>query len=170
MIAAQQRRRQAPARAIEAGRQLADAGTVAIVTGQQAGLFGGPLFTLLKALTAIKLAEQVSREHHVPAIAVFWVEAEDHDWNEVRSCTVFDDQLEPRDVSLPARPAADPVPVANVILDASIGQIIDDLAHILPATEFTPALIAQLRTRMHPASGWRTRLRAGSNACSARAA
>ena len=105
---------------------------MAIVTGQQAGLFGGPLFTLLKALTAIKLAEQVSREHHVPAIAVFWVEAEDHDWNEVRSCTVFDDQLEPRDVSLPARPAADPVPVANVILDASIGQIIDDLAQHRP--------------------------------------
>jgi bacillithiol biosynthesis cysteine-adding enzyme BshC len=153
VIAAQQRRRQAPARALDAGRQLADAGTVAIVTGQQAGLFGGPLFTLLKALTAIKLAEQVSREHHVPAIAVFWVEAEDHDWNEVRSCAVFDDQLEPRDVSLPARPAADPVPVANVILDASIGQTIDDLAQIVPATEFTPALVAQLRDAYAPGVG-----------------
>jgi bacillithiol biosynthesis cysteine-adding enzyme BshC len=153
VIAAQQRRRQAPARAIDAGRQLADAGTVAIVTGQQAGLFGGPLFTLLKALTAIKLAEQVAREHHVPAIAVFWVEAEDHDWNEVRSCAVFDDQLEARDVSLPARPAADPVPVANVILDESIGQIIDDLAHIVPSTEFTPALVAQLRAAYAPGVG-----------------
>jgi bacillithiol biosynthesis cysteine-adding enzyme BshC len=153
VIAAQQRRRQAPPRAIEAGRQLADAGTVAIVTGQQAGLFGGPLFTLLKALTAIKLAEQVRRQHHVPAIAVFWVEAEDHDWNEVRSCAVFDDQLQPHDVSLPARPAADPVPVANVILDASISQIIDDLGHILPATEFTPTLIAQLRDAYAPGVG-----------------
>ncbi len=153
VIAAQQRRRQAPARALDAGRQLADPGTVAIVTGQQAGLFGGPLFTLMKALTAIKLADQVSREHHVPTIAVFWVEAEDHDWNEVRSCTVFDDQLEPRDVSLPARPAVDPVPVANVILDASIGQIIDDLARIVPPTEFTPALIAQLRDAYAPGRG-----------------
>lgn len=153
VIAAQQRRRAAPARAIEAGRRLADAETVAIVTGQQAGLFGGPLFTLMKALTAIKLADQVARDHHVPAIAVFWVEAEDHDWNEVRSCAVFDDQLEPRDLSLPARPAVDPVPVASVILDASIGQVIDDLARIVPATEFTPALIAQLRDAYAPGRG-----------------
>jgi bacillithiol synthase len=153
VIAAQQRRRQAPPRAIEAGRLLADAGTVAIVTGQQAGLFGGPMFTLLKALTAIKLAEQISREHHLPAIAVFWVEAEDHDWNEVRSCTVFDDQLEPRDISLPGRPAADPVPVATVILDASISQIVDDLAHIVPSTEFTPALVAELRDAYAPGVG-----------------
>ena len=59
--------------------------TVAIVTGQQAGLFGGPLFTLYKGLTAAKLAAQVASEHGVPAVAVFWVEAEDHDWDEVAS-------------------------------------------------------------------------------------
>ena len=67
-------------------RQLADPQTVAVVTGQQAGLFGGPLFTLLKALTALKLAAQVTREHQVPRVAVFWIDAEDHDWDEVRAC------------------------------------------------------------------------------------
>ena len=43
------------------------------------------MFTLLKALTPIRLAERVE-EHGVPAVAVFWIEAEDHDWDEVRSC------------------------------------------------------------------------------------
>ena len=100
IIARQQESRQAPPRAREAGRLLADRRTVAVVTGQQAGLFGGPLFTLLKALTALKLAEQVARDHGVPAVAIFWIDAEDHDWEEVRSCTVFDSQLTPRTVSL----------------------------------------------------------------------
>ena len=63
---------------------LRDPQTVAIVTGQQAGLFGGPLFTLLKALTAVRLAERVRSEHGVPAVAIFWIDAEDHDWDEVK--------------------------------------------------------------------------------------
>ncbi len=153
VVAAQQRRRHAPAPAIEAAARLAGAGTVAVVTGQQAGLFGGPLFTLLKALTALKLADQVSREHHVPAVAIFWVEAEDHDWNEVRSCTVFDGQLEPQDVGVPARAATDPVPVADIPLDGSVRDVIDELARLLPPTAFTPALIEQLRDAYSPGIG-----------------
>ena len=99
VVAAQQERRQAPRRARDAAALLADRRTVAVVTGQQAGLFGGPVFTLLKALTALKLAEQVSRDHHAPAVAVFWIDAEDHDWEEIRSCTVYDADLAPRTVS-----------------------------------------------------------------------
>jgi bacillithiol biosynthesis cysteine-adding enzyme BshC len=145
VIAGQQERRQAPARAREAGRLLADRRTVSIVTGQQAGLFGGPLFTLLKALTALKLAEQVTRDHNVPAVAVFWIDAEDHDWEEVRSCTVFDDQLTPRTVSLPARPGAEPAPVATVRLDHTIADTLSELERVLPDTEFRESLLARLR-------------------------
>jgi bacillithiol biosynthesis cysteine-adding enzyme BshC len=152
VVATQQRRRQAPSRAIDAGERLADAGTVAVVTGQQAGLFGGPLFTLLKAVTALKLADQVTREHKVPAVAIFWVEAEDHDWNEVRSCTVFDASLEPRDVALPAR-SAEPTPVASILLEDSIRDVIEELSRTLPSTEFTPALLEQLRDAYAPGGG-----------------
>jgi bacillithiol biosynthesis cysteine-adding enzyme BshC len=153
VIAEQQRRRQAPSRAIEAGERLADARTVAVLTGQQAGLFGGPLFTLLKALTALKLASQVSHDHEVPGVAVFWVEAEDHDWNEVRSCTVFDAHLDPREVALPARAAEAATPVASILLEDSIREVIDELGRILPSTEFTPALLEQLRAAYSPGVG-----------------
>jgi bacillithiol biosynthesis cysteine-adding enzyme BshC len=153
VIAAQQERRQAPAYAREAGRLLADRRTVAVVTGQQAGLFGGPLFTLLKALTALKLAEQVSRDHHVPAVAVFWIDAEDHDWEEVRSCTVFDETLTPRTVSLQGRPGAEPAPVATVRLDHSIIDVLAEIEGVLPPTEFRPAIMEGLRRAYTPGVG-----------------
>ena len=145
VIAAQQERRGAPPEARQAAAQLADSGTVAIVTGQQAGLFGGPLFTLLKALTALKLAEQVARDHNVPTVAVFWIDAEDHDWEEVRSCTVFDGEWAPKSVSLPARPNADPSPVATIQLDQHVSKAIDELAALLPPTPFRDSVLDGLR-------------------------
>lgn len=153
VIAAQQERRQAPAQARAAGALLADRRTVAIVTGQQAGLFGGPVFTLLKALTALKLAEQVARDHQVPAIAVFWIDAEDHDWEEIRSCTVYDSDLAPRTVSLPPRPGVDPAPVATVRLDESILTALDELEHLLPTSDFRAWLVAGLRRAYTPGVG-----------------
>jgi bacillithiol synthase len=154
VLADQQERRDAPARAREAARLLADPRTVTLVTGQQAGLFGGPLFTLLKALTALKLAEKVSREQGVPVVAIFWIDAEDHDWNEVRSCTVFDEALGTHTISLPARTAsADPVPVATVKLDSAISAALDELERVLPPTEFRAGLLADLRDAYSPGTG-----------------
>jgi len=153
IISTQQRRREAPARAIEATGQLADPRAVTVVTGQQAGLFGGPLFTLLKALTAIKLAELVSHAYHVPVVPIFWIDAEDHDWDEVRSCAVFDGDLEPRTVSLPPHGPGDAAPVASVRLDESVVTALDELERILPATEFKGALLAGLRQAYTPGAG-----------------
>ncbi len=145
LLEAQQTRRGAPQAAIDAARKLADPKTVAVLTGQQAGLFGGPFFTLLKALTALKLADQVSREHGVPAVAIFWIDAEDHDWDEVRSCAVYDSTLAAHNVALPGRPVADHAPVATVSLDSSITTALDELEQLLPPTEFREQVMADLR-------------------------
>lgn len=140
----QQERRDAPEAAREAARRLADQRTVAVVTGQQAGLFGGPLFTLLKALTAIKLADRVSRDHGVPVVPIFWVESEDHDWAEVASCSVLDGDMEPRRITLGTPPGAGEGPVASVALDPSIYAAIDQLMATLPKTDFSDELSAKL--------------------------
>ena len=153
IIAAQQQRRGAPSAAQRAAGSLADPKTVAVVTGQQAGLFGGPLFTLFKALTALKLAREVSHRHEVPVVAVFWIDAEDHDWNEVRTCTVLDEAMAPRRVALPPRASAAPVPVASVRLDDSVAAAIDELEAALPATEFRAGLISGLRDAYAPGVG-----------------
>jgi bacillithiol biosynthesis cysteine-adding enzyme BshC len=153
VIAGQHQRRGAPPRAVEAGLQLADPRTVAILTGQQAGLFGGPMFTLLKALTALKLADQVSRDHHVPAVAIFWIDAEDHDWEEVRSCAFFDSDLAVGTVALPSHPGAEASPVATVRLDASVVGALDELERRLPTSEFRDTLVAGLRRAYTPGVG-----------------
>ena len=64
-------------------------GSVAIVTGQQAGLFTGPLYTIHKALTVIKLAACL-REQGIEAVPVFWIASEDHDYEEVNHTRLVD--------------------------------------------------------------------------------
>ncbi len=64
-------------------------GAVAVVSGQQVGLFGGPAYAVYKAVTAIRLAEELS-EAGIPAVPVFWMATEDHDLDEVRHVTWFD--------------------------------------------------------------------------------
>ncbi len=153
VLQAQLTRRGAPAEAVTAAERLRDPGTVAVVTGQQAGLFGGPLFTLLKALTAIRLARRVSDEQGVPAIAIFWIDAEDHDWDEVKSCGVIDADMKLAEVTLPTLPGAGEGPVARVRLDTTAATAIDQLAALLSPTEFTPQLLDDLRAAYAPGAG-----------------
>jgi bacillithiol biosynthesis cysteine-adding enzyme BshC len=127
--------------------------TVAVITGQQAGLFGGPLFTLLKALTTIRLAEQVRAEHGVPTVAVFWIDAEDHDWDEVKTCSVLDTDMKPVAIAAGDPPHAHAGPVARVRLDESVNAAVSALEAALPGTEFTSWMLEVLRRAYAPGTG-----------------
>jgi bacillithiol biosynthesis cysteine-adding enzyme BshC len=153
VVAAQQARRDAPQAARDAAARLASPDTVAIVTGQQAGAFGGPLYTLLKAITAIQLARRAAAEHGVPAVPVFWVEADDHDWAEVASCTVLDADLHPRTITLPPPDGAGGRPVGALTLDARVEQTVDELRRALAPTEFTDAVAADLSRAYRAGAG-----------------
>ncbi|MEO8198489.1 MAG: bacillithiol biosynthesis BshC [Thermoanaerobaculia bacterium] len=73
-------------RAAELAAKLADPKTAVVVGGQQTGLFGGPLLALVKAATATRYAEALEAAGR-PAVAIFWMATEDHDWAEVESAT-----------------------------------------------------------------------------------
>ncbi|HYP07604.1 MAG TPA: bacillithiol biosynthesis cysteine-adding enzyme BshC [Bryobacteraceae bacterium] len=73
---------------------LSRPGAVTVVTGQQVGLFSGPAYTLYKALTAARLAEQLS-QRGTPAVPVFWLATEDHDFAEVNHAWSFDRATRP---------------------------------------------------------------------------
>lgn len=67
--------------------KLADPACRVVVTGQQPGLLGGPLYALVKAVAAVRLCEQLEATG-VPAVAVYWVATEDHDWAEATQVVV----------------------------------------------------------------------------------
>src|SRR5882724_9826197 len=69
----------APSASLE---RLAQPDTVAVVTGQQVGLFSGPSYTIYKLLHAVRLAEWLTA-NGIPAVPVFWLATEDHDFAEV---------------------------------------------------------------------------------------
>ena len=153
VIAAQQAERNAPAASRESAARLADPATRVIITGQQAGLFGGPLFTLLKAITTMKLAAKVQREHRVAVVPVFWSDAEDHDWLEVSGCTVLDSEFAATTIRLADLPGAGAQPIARLTLTDAIHTALDQLSAALPDSEFKSDLLAQLRAAYTPGRG-----------------
>jgi len=104
--------RNSPSKSLE---RLAQPGTVAVVTGQQVGLFSGPAYTVYKALHAAKLAQWLSA-NGIPAVPVFWLATEDHDFAEVNHVWVFDSGHHPHKLEM--RRTASSQPVGDVTLVA----------------------------------------------------
>ena len=145
--------RGAPQEARTAARRLADPSAIAVLVGQQAGLFGGPLYILLKAVTAIQMARRLEEEHRVPAVPVFWVDSEDHDWAEVRTATVLDEHFTPLPVTAHDVPGAGRHPVASLVLGSDIGAACSQLEQTLAPSEFTADTLAVIRAWYRPGSG-----------------
>jgi bacillithiol biosynthesis cysteine-adding enzyme BshC len=149
-LADQLERRGAPPEARRAAQSLRAEATVAVVTGQQAGTFGGPLYTLLKAVTSIQIARRVEREHKIPVVPVFWVDAEDHDWEEIRTASALDADYHLVEISLHSVPGAGTQPVGSLTFDGDVSRALAELERTLPPTEFTADLTATLGRRYRP--------------------
>jgi bacillithiol biosynthesis cysteine-adding enzyme BshC len=129
--------------------RLRESDCVAVVSGQQAGLFTGPLYTIYKALSAVKLAGCLT-QRGTPAVPVFWIATEDHDFEEVATAELIgcDCKLAPVHASTAMHKEGDPV--GRVTLDESINETIDSLLEILPKTEFTQDVEKLIRNAWQP--------------------
>jgi len=114
---------------------LRDPETIAVVSGQQAGLFTGPLYTIYKALSAVKLAGCL-RQRNTKAVPVFWMAAEDHDFAEVAFAEFIGRDCQLKQVVVDQNVHQEAHPVGHVVLDESITSVIDELFELLPASEF----------------------------------
>ena len=129
--------------------RLEAADCVAVVTGQQAGLFSGPLYTIYKALSAVKLAECLS-QRGLKAVPVFWIATEDHDFAEVAWVELINRDCGLEKVNVPDEIHTDGVPVGQVNLDGSISAVVDSLLKLLPANEFSDDVEKLLRDSYAP--------------------
>ena len=121
--------------------------SAAVVTGQQVGLFTGPIYTLLKALSTVQLAEQLSRETGRPVVPVFWLGGEDHDFEEI-SQVVLLRRNEAVTLRYDGEPVADDAntgPVGRIEMGEEIDRLVDRLDEILPPTDFKDSVMQRVR-------------------------
>ena len=131
---------------------LKDPRTLAVVTGQQSVLFGGPLYVLYKALAAMELARLMSEQLKTKVVPVFWVASDDHDFAEIRATTMMDGNTELQ--TLRYEPTEEPnlQPASTIILDHTIDALARSVRDLLPASpwrdEVCEALVAAYRPRL----------------------
>jgi bacillithiol biosynthesis cysteine-adding enzyme BshC len=122
---------------------------VVVITGQQAGLFTGPLYTIYKALTAIKLAADL-RTKDVNAVPMFWIASEDHDFEEVNHTRIVNRDGQLTTIRYTACSPKEGKPVGHIKLAEGVRENIDQMIETLPDSEFTPELAEYLRASYAP--------------------
>lgn len=111
---------------------------LALVTGQQLSVYGGPLYTVFKVVSAIHIADRMEKQLDRPVIPVFWLADEDHDYDEVRTLCLFNsDELQ--SFNLPSRSQPLP-PVSEIKLPEQLDQLRDQAREELYQTDFSADL------------------------------
>ncbi len=107
-----------------------------IVTGQQPGLLTGPLYTIHKAISAILLARRLSENSGVKCLPVFWIGADDHDFEEVRTARLLTRHHESLTLRYEPGEPVQGMPMYNIPLSPSLHELVDEAARQAPGSEF----------------------------------
>ena len=122
--------------------RLASGEVLAVTTGQQPGLFTGPLYTVNKALSAMALARRLERERGVPVVPVFWVAGDDHDFAEANHAWVLGRDGEPVKIVLRERPHEAPqLPLFREPLGSDITAALQAFDAAIPDSECKPDVL-----------------------------
>jgi bacillithiol biosynthesis cysteine-adding enzyme BshC len=148
-LVSQQRERGATA-AASAAQSLADARCLAVVTGQQPVLFGGPMLVLYKALAIKRLAAILSERWDGPVVPVFWIASDDHDFEEFRKVTVVDAEGRPATIQYAPHDDPDGKPAARIVFDETIVETVSALRSSLPRTTHHDELVARISAAYQP--------------------
>jgi len=130
---------------------LASGSALAVTTGQQPGLFTGPLYTVYKALTAVALAEALAARWSRPVVPVFWVAGDDHDFAEINHCAVLAADGAARTIGLRERSADAPMlPAYREPVGPEGSEALAALEAALPPSDFRTETVSWLRAAYLP--------------------
>ncbi|TKJ40102.1 bacillithiol biosynthesis cysteine-adding enzyme BshC [candidate division LCP-89 bacterium B3_LCP] len=130
--------------------KLSQPETLAVVTGQQAGLFGGPLFTYYKATGAVLWAKEIERVTGRPTVPVFWMETSDHDFYEINHIRLLDKEGEEITLSLTTPPKEKRRVVGSIAFNGEIEQLVHRLWNLLPANTNRGPLLEEIGSIYKP--------------------
>jgi len=132
---------------------LRESDCIAVVSGQQAGLFTGPLYTIYKALSAVKLAGCL-QQRDTKAVPVFWIASEDHDFAEVAKAELIGRDCQLKNVEVTDALHREGQPVGQVVVDDSIAAVVDQLFELLPNSEFAADMKTLVKDAWQPGRGY----------------
>ncbi|RMG67713.1 MAG: bacillithiol biosynthesis cysteine-adding enzyme BshC [Calditrichaeota bacterium] len=143
VVEAQNRAWGAAAPALENARSLARENTFAVVTGQQAGIFTGPLYTPYKILTTIATAHRLNHTHpDFRFVPVFWLEVEDNDFREINHIHYLSQDYQLQRLELSETPGEAFKPIYLRQIPPGILQWREQLRQDLPLSEFKEQVLA----------------------------
>ncbi len=125
-------------------------GALAVVSGQQVGLFGGPLYTLYKAMSSVRLARAAEERLQKRVVPIFWMDADDHDFAEVQSAWVLDPSYDLVNLRYEGGDSTERLAVGGRKLSPAIEAVVDHAAQSLPQTEFKEDVLSALRQSYSP--------------------
>lgn len=131
--------------------RLQEPDALVVTSGQQPGLFTGPLYTIYKALSAGAVARILERQWQRPVVPVFWVAGDDHDYAEASTASWIAADGTVRTIGLPPRPPDAPLtPLYRETLGPEVNTVLDALETDLPPAEFKEWTLDWLRRHYRP--------------------
>lgn len=139
--------------------------TCAVVTGQQVGLFSGPLYTIYKALTAVKLTGYLNQNGQGSFVPIFWLAADDHDLAEINHINLLNKKNQIEKIQCDSFSLSTKVPASKILLTQEINKCVQQLNNLTHDSEFKDEIISHLSEAYEPDQSyveafgkWMTRL------------
>jgi uncharacterized protein YllA (UPF0747 family) len=125
----------APQEVLDNARLVAEGNVQMVVTGQQPGLFGGPMYTVHKAATAVRLAQELNAANSgPPVVPIFWNHTDDHDLDEVNRASFVNNNLEVQRIRLDLLRGGQPI--RDIGVGHKLEEAIASISDLLPDNEF----------------------------------